>query len=59
MTLPPESRRHPESQPLEVAEELLQLLAGSCEIRRTVDDLAEDAETVSEQHERARNHGAE
>lgn len=57
MVYPPETRRHPELQPLEVAEELLQLLAGTCEIRRTIPDLMEDAETASEQHEQAMNVG--
>lgn len=47
------------AQPPEVLEELQQLLAGSCEIRRVIEPLDADAETASEQHERARGSGAE
>lgn len=57
MTRPPELLRHPRLHPrAALGEELLQLLPGSCEVRRAADpETARDAEAISEAHEAARD----
>lgn len=58
--IPPELYRHPLHQAREaLAEELMQLLPGSCEIRRAaVEALVEDPEAIAEAHEHARDEGS-
>lgn len=58
--IPPELYRHPRYQTREaLTEELMQLLPGSCEIRRAaVESPAEDPEAVAEAHDHARDEGS-